>query len=105
MPANPVCRRSCFLDRHTLKAARDVMSRRVIASSKVWLIVCCVAGGTRLTSAGLLDAWHETIPRGKTLGGIAHGNGKFVAVGGDSELLTSTNAVNWQRGAVPSVRL
>jgi hypothetical protein len=57
----------------------------------------------RLCAAdALLNDWQEMIPRGKDLGGVAYGHGKYVAVGGSGELLVSTNSGVWQRLVAPT---
>jgi len=48
--------------------------------------------------AAPLDVWHwrNPAPQGNTLKGIAHGNGRFVAVGEGGTVLISSNGVDWQ---------
>jgi hypothetical protein len=50
----------------------------------------------------LLDDWQDMIPRGNDLGGIVYGDGKFISIGANGELLFSTNAAAWQHATAPS---
>jgi hypothetical protein len=67
-----------------------------------WLALLALTVVQLCQADALLDSWREMIPRGKDLGGIAYGNGKFVALGGGGELLIATNSSSWQRLVAPT---
>jgi hypothetical protein len=81
-------------------------SRGVTTAIRIGFFLVILADGVdRSKASTFLDAWQEIMPRGGELSGITYGDGHFVAVGPRGELLTSTNAVNWERGTIPSAGL
>jgi hypothetical protein len=66
------------------------------------LIVVLLAAGEGAAWSDALDVWtwRNPLPTGSTLLGIAHGNGKFVAVGwnyGPGAIITSLDGITWSR--------
>ena len=51
-------------------------------------------------NAGSFETWHprSPLPTANTLNGVAYGNGRFVAVGDNGTIVTSSNGVDWTLG-------
>src|SRR5215472_8589524 len=59
----------------------------------------CLSVAVSLAGATCTDwRWANPQPQGNRLSGVAHGNSRFVAVGGGGALLVSTDGANWSLG-------
>jgi hypothetical protein len=61
------------------------------------MIVIAVVGAAACAGGGGLDSWQlrSPLPSPANLYGVAHGGGRFVAVGDAGTIITSTDGTNW----------